>query len=427
MALLPLPEASTSLNCSKRKTGNLKLLSVVLNESHSMQHSNRAPRRQYQPLHSALAGLACLLGPCLWLILPLLVEAASVTKIYGSAVKLPSSIESLCASPQICPDYWDFRPTEGAAIIYGNRAYGSFDSSCLKSTDGARTFSSCPTAYPVTNVFREIDIPGNGSILSIRSEAFTDNRCLLDRSTDGGVSWTQVTIVAAANLRCARYNVNFPGEHMRCVGAICLAVVEQLTSQFDIYRSTDNGDTWALVSIGPVPTNCIFAQNIYFDGTNGVFTCVGTSTGAIDSTRVSVDSGATWAIRIPPANIQNCGQSAILSGHDTGLSQACTTTASTGLRFMSSNAVALTPGSEPTPFAYTAPPNMIGLAGDSISWILSVTSTASFISVTHDGGQGVTRVETTVPIARLAQGRGYEGTMFVSQTTTSPKFIQLFP
>lgn len=388
-----------------------------------MQHSNRAPRRQYQPLHSALAGFACLLGPCLWLILPLLADAGSVSRIYGSAVTLPASIEPLCQAPAVCPDFWDFRPTEGQGVIYGNRAL-SADTSCRKSTDGGRTFTLCPGAYPVTNVGREIDIPGNGAILSMRFENTSANQCALDKSTDAGVSWTTITIVAGAGIQCAPASSQFKGEKLRCVGAICLAYVRPASGRSDIYRSIDNGDTWALVSAGAAPSNCSTAQGLFFDGGVGVATCQRNLSLDATAARVSTDSGASWSYFIAPAGptVDYCGVASNLAGFDTSYALACFNDGTlTAIRFLSTNANVRTPSSQPVlgvaynPFSN---PALFQLNATN-AWIFTVDANSiGHVMFTSDSGQTINEISASVdgtfrPV-RLNQGRIYQGALMVT-------------
>lgn len=386
-----------------------------------MQSVNHSRCRITQPLYSTLAGCALILGSCLWLILPLLVEAASVTKIYGSAVTLPSSIEPLCQAPAVCPDFWDFRPTEGAGIIYGNRAL-SADTSCRKSTDGGRTFTLCPGAYPVTSVGREIDIPGNGAILSLRFENTAQNHCVLDKSTDAGVSWSTITIVAGAGIQCAPASSQFKGEKLRCVGAICLAYVRPASGRSDIYRSIDNGDTWALVSAGAAPSNCSTAQGLFFDGGVGVATCQRNLSLDATAARVSTDSGASWSYFIAPAGptVDYCGVASNLAGFDTSYALACFSDGTlTAIRFLSTNANVRTPGAQPA-FAFNAFSNpALFQLNVTNAWIFTLDSTAvGHVLFTSDSGQTINEISASVDgtfrPTRLNQGRVYQGALMVT-------------
>lgn len=389
-----------------------------------MQHPTRAHHRKYQPLYSTLAGCACLLGPCLWLILPFLADAASVTKIYGSAVTLPSSIEPLCQAPAICPDFWDFRPTEGQGVIYGNRAL-SADTSCRKSTDGGRTFTLCPGAYPVTNVGREIDIPANGAILSMRFEATSANQCVIDKSTDAGVSWTTITIVAGANIQCAPASTQFKGEKLRCVGAICLAYVRNAALRSDIYRSADNGDTWALVSAGAAPSNCATAQGIFFDGGVGVATCHRNISLDATAARVSTDSGASWSYFTAPAlpAVDHCGVASNLAGFDTSYALACFNDGSTltAIRFLSTNANVRIPSSQPfygVAYNPSSNPALFQLNSTN-AWIFTLDSTVTgHVLFTSDSGQTLNEIPASVDgtfrPTGLNQGRIYQGALMVT-------------
>lgn len=400
-----------------------------------MQSAHYSRCRITQPLYSTLAGCALILGPCLWLILPLLVEAASVTKIYGSAVTLPSSIEPLCAAPAACPDFWDLRPTEGSAVVYGDTAFTP-RSTCLKSSDGARVFTACPTAYPVATVGREMDIPADGSLLSLRLAEAAFAGCRLDRSIDAGVSWTTITVVAGANLQCPAMDTSFPGEKMRCNGSICLVYVRSTaTGRLDIYRSTDNGGAWALVSTGAVPSNCTLALDIFFDSSGlAVATCHRTITADTPSTRVSNDFGATWAGITPPALIDFCGRTAVINGPGTSFNQVCYNQGSGGagqaFRYMDQTAVANTPTVQPdlvtigiSPFAA---PNAIALNSTNI-WIFNGYATPTccaagrLMKITATGDviyEIPESLDRSYAPARLYQGRVYQGALMV----TAPYF-----
>lgn len=392
-----------------------------------MQPVDSSCIRRAQSLRRTLTGLSCFLGACLWLILVVSVEAGSVSRIYGAASTLPSSIEPYCSSPQICPEFWDYRPTEGVGIIYGNRAF-SADTTCRKSTDAGRTFTLCPTNYAVTTVGREVDIPANGAILSLRFEAGAFAGCRFDRSVDGGVNWTTVTIVAGANLECAAPNAQFPGESLRCVGTICLAYVRLSTNgRFDIYRSVNNGDTWALASTGNVPVNCTTPQGIYFDGGVGLATCQRNLSSATESARVSVDSGATWTYIISPAapTTDYCSIGSRLTGFDTGYAMACYNngTSLDQLRFLSSNANVLIPTNQPNyggaynPFSN---PQMIELSTGNV-WIFALGSfpaPKAHVLRTVDGGQNLYEIPESVNgtflADRLYQGREYQGALMIT-------------
>lgn len=392
-------------------------------------------RRRTQPLYRTILRCAALLGACLWMILPLLAEAGSVSRIYGAASTLPSSIDPLCAAPAVCPEFWDLRPTEGSAIVYGDMAF-STRSACLKSSDGARTFTDCPTNYPVTTVFRELDIPSNGVILSVRLAEGGFAGCRLDKSTDAGVSWTTITIVAGANLQCPTMDTQFPGEKMRCLGVNCLVYIRSTaTGRLDIYRSTDSGDTWALVSTGNAVSNCGLALNIFFDASGtAIATCHRTISADTATTRVSTDFGATWAYITPPANIDYCGQASVVSGAGTGYGQFCYNTAFNQFRFMDSTAVAFTPTTQPAvgvlpPSPFSAPA-VIQLNSNSI-WVFSgftvpvCCADGHMFLVTVNGDAIIETSDSASRFyapARLYQGRNYQGALLVTAQYNNFRF-----
>lgn len=408
-----------------------------------MLPSDRHRLRIAQPLSRAIAGCAAVLGACLWMTFPLLVEAGSVSRIYGSAVTLPSSIEPLCAAPALCPEFWDLRPTEGSTIVYGDMTYTT-RSACLKSTDGARTFTDCPTNYPVTTAQRELDIPADGSLLSMRLTDGGFAGCRLDRSTDAGVSWTTITIVAGVSLQCAQPDVQFPGEKLRCVGVICLALIRSTAdARNDIYRSTDNGATWALVSTGAAPSNCTSGYHIFFDTGSSLatVTCQRTVSAETDSTRVSNDFGATWSYIIPPANIDYCGRTAVIPGFGTSYSQVCYTSnpgaPGTAFRLMDSTAVTMTVTTPPnvdtigiSPFTF---PTAIALNATNV-WMFNGYATpvccaaGRVMKITANGDAFVEipdSLDRTYAPARLYQGRVYQGALMVTAPYNNFRFALL--
>lgn len=361
----------------------------------------------------------------------------AVTAIFGGSVNQPLDIIPLCSNgPQTCPDFWDLRPTEGSSVVYGSRALGASDNSCLKSTNGARTFSLCPTNYPVTGIARETDIPADGSILSLRFEGNV-GRCTLDRSTDGGVVWSPINIVVGANLQCPTPNVNFVGEVMRCSGSACIAYVQQTgTPRLDLYRSLDNGQTWALVSTGGAISNCAVAQGIFFDGTIGIAGCHRNITGDATAARVSVDGGATWSYITPPANLDYCGTPSQISGFGTGFGFVCLNTTLTSFRLMDSTGVALTPSSQSVPvgtFSPFANPATVQLNSNNIFMFMATTAPVCCATIhsfkIYNGGQDIVETAASIagefPVGRFIQARNYQGSLLATFTSATPHFALL--
>jgi hypothetical protein len=251
----------------------------------------------------------------------------------------PGTPSVLCTSP--CPDFFDVATAEGTGIFYGNRALGASDTSCRKSIDGGVTWPLCSGAYPVSGIAREIDIPSDGRILSLRIQGGV-NACRLDKSTDRGASWTTIDIVTGVNLQCSPYTSAFPGEHLRCVNTICLVLVNNVaTGDHFIYRSTDSGDTWGLVNTQLAPIACATDLNIFFDGSNGVVTCHRYLTGQVTGILVSNGGGAVWTFVTPPANIDFCAQVNSFSGD--GIQVACGNSGVTDIRLMNMSGAATTP------------------------------------------------------------------------------------
>lgn len=369
------------------------------------------------------------------LVIPSSVSHAAVTAVLGSAVVQPADVLPLCAAPLICPDFWDLRPTEGNAVIYGSRA-ALTDNTCLKSVDGARTFSNCPSNYPVTGIPRETDIPADGSILSLRLGETGVGRCTLDRSTDGGAVWTPINVAVGANLQCPGYLGGVGpqrNEVLRCIDVVCLVYVrDQATARLDLYRSSDNGQTWGLVSTGNAAGGCTQAAGIFFDGSTAVAGCWRNISGETSAARRSTDGGVNWTYINPPANLDYCGVPSQIQNFDTSYGFVCTNSAFTSFRLMSSIGTALTPSFQSVPTGSFSPftdPFTFQLDADNIFMFMGTTLPACCNSThmfkIYNGGQDVVEIPLSVAVGYPYQARAYQGSALVSFTSSIPHFALL--
>lgn len=264
--------------------------------------------------------------------------------VNGPQVRGPGIAEILCTAPAECPDYWDTRETEGQGIFYGSNAVATTDTSCFKSTNFGQTWALCPGSYPVSGVGREVDINANGDILSMRFENAAFAGCRLDRSTDGGNSWTTINIVTGANLQCAVISTTFPGGRMYCSHEtnICLARIRNFaTGTLFIYRSGDGGLTWSNQDTY-VPVACQTALNvIVLNDDQSVATCHRYITGG-GGDRYSADS-LSWVAIPPAANIDYCGQATENNATSPPFSMACGNSTITDLRIQFADGSAITP------------------------------------------------------------------------------------
>ena len=238
-------------------------------------------------------------------------SAVSVQNILGVAgngpvVLGPGTISTLCAVPGNCTDLWDVRTIEGEGIFYGDEAFGgSSNAECRKTVDFGVTWNPCPTAYPMTTVPREMDIPSDGSLISLRFEGIAANICRLDKSTDGGNSWATITIATGgggANLQCNPTDGTgrFFAEQLRCIELVCVVLVQDATSQY-IYRSNNSGDTWSLVHTQARVNGW---SGLFFDGTYAF----ASTYDLVFGQAFSIDGGQTWTPQTSASVVdRNCG------------------------------------------------------------------------------------------------------------------------
>lgn len=252
------------------------------------------------------------IGLCLLLSLSgLPTWAASVSQIMGGAVAVPvigtSSAALICQAPAWCPTFFD-NDKLVAGKYYGDAfsSSGGFSNNCHISTDSGGSWTTlCAGAYPTANIPREMDVTANNVLLSLRYEAASNNVCRLDRSVDGGASWTTVTVAAGANTSCLNFNLGYVFERMRCQNSVCLVMVKTTGGvSNDVYKSTDDGATWFLAQTGIA---FWIPAELFYNGSIAVFSFVSGG----DDTLTSTDGGTSWATKSGNlANTTNCGGSA---------------------------------------------------------------------------------------------------------------------
>lgn len=125
------------------------------------------------------------------------------------------------------------------------------------------------------------------------------------RSDDGGVTWTHPerpqpssgAAVSGAILAPAVYGLAISPRNSDVVLATT-GRDSRVPAKNGIYRSTDGARTWALVHQFQ-RANGVFATvgGVVFDQISPVFAIAGSQ----DAVAVSIDSGATWTNRVPPA------------------------------------------------------------------------------------------------------------------------------
>lgn len=285
--------------------------------------------------------------------LPSVSFAASVTQIVGANVGVPvigsGSASIVCTPPAWCPTFFDNDAFTGGKF-YGDAFHssGGLSNNCRVSTNGGATWTTlCAGAYPTADVPREMDVTSNNVLLSFRYESAALNLCRLDRSIDGGVSWSTVTVAAGAGFACLGHNAGYLNERLRCGGGICLAMVNA-AGFTNVYKSTNDGALWTLVHSD---LNAGIPVELWFNGSTGVFT---NNLGGND-VYTTFDGGTTWATQTADvAGTTNCGGAAenVVGPALGGIVIGCLTFPSAGFKMINAAAALGFTPSQPSGFTF---------------------------------------------------------------------------
>jgi photosystem II stability/assembly factor-like uncharacterized protein len=163
-------------------------------------------------------------------------------------------------------------PTGNDVGAVGATLYAGGFATVHRSDDLGQTWTDVTPGLP-SDLF--IVIGGSGDAVVVQA-AFANQ---LWRSTDGGASWGPATTAPAGSGFQLRYEASAPGAMIALSGS---------APNITVYRSADDGDTWAPLASTGLPTTFSQLNDLATDGTrffaafaHGVWT--------------SGDQGATWA------------------------------------------------------------------------------------------------------------------------------------
>ncbi len=183
---------------------------------------------------------------------------------------------------------------------------GGAQAGMLRSTDGGATWTSIngagafnPRHHQVTSVYA-----AGSTIVAATSFADVSNtygNIGLIRSTDGGANWTLVSgnsTTNAPNGLPGGYTLGLAGRQVG--GSDILLTATQFAGTNGIYRSTNGGANWSLVSNTSAGLTSLFTGNnvsnikFAFGANNTAWAAVVTG-GVVNGVYRSGDNGATWA------------------------------------------------------------------------------------------------------------------------------------
>jgi len=225
-------------------------------------------------------------------VLPWHADAGGVNKIVGlsadatgSPAPLPLTITTLCtvscayrASPSLISStrFW--------------AASGQGVGACITSTDGGAVWSACasqPFASGGNEMYAEA---ADGSIIAV-SHTVGPTTCTFKRSTDNAATWnTQFTELVACSPG------NNEGQYLYCLSDGRCEFSTNSTSFYRIYRSSNNGVTWAA---GETASSfCSGGSGAQWNGTVGVIAITQPGCGGGNLTGSYTALADTWALSI---------------------------------------------------------------------------------------------------------------------------------
>lgn len=195
----------------------------------------------------------------------------------------PPVVSTLCLNPSTCARITAVDPSNS------NLVYGTDGTNCRKSTDGGTTWADC-AANPSTVVLPHYAVAQDGEVLAAGNgpggAAF-----IIQRSTDGGVSWSNVFSTATVDGAGATIFT----QKIACASStlICIGGYLSAGNQFIGLSSADGGATWSSTSVG-TSIGTFVGTVISSDGTSGVAP-IRSGDGTVNY-KGGVWDGSAWAL-----------------------------------------------------------------------------------------------------------------------------------
>ena len=178
---------------------------------------------------------------------------------------------------------------------------------CRRSIDSGATWPAC-TAQPFATGANELYAgAADGSVIAVGTTT-GPNTCTVRRSTNNATSWTTVfTLVFNCNAG------NLEGQRLYCLIDGRCEFVGGASGASRVFRSSDNGQTWAAGETGIAP-NCSNA-GLAWDGSAGIAPSEATGCGGGNIARAFLATGDVWADSIAWNGTQgDCWGSIIWNG-----------------------------------------------------------------------------------------------------------------
>jgi hypothetical protein len=330
---------------------------------------------------------------------------------------IPLTLTVMCTVS--CPRY------TAPSFIDSTRFWGSMlggSPNCVTSTDSGATWAGC-TTQPFTSGAKEHYAgASDGSVIAI---ADTGALCTVKRSTDNGATWPTVfTSAFGAGEGCGGSTNG--GYLLICIanGECSFPYINNSPQTCDLLGSTDNGQTWAFLTVGL--TGCVMGHSgAAYDGTDGIMSPNAPSGGTSLSLNTVIGLGGYAKSAVWPVAANTCWGNVAYNGLPHGI---C---------FGTSNSYELRSAAGVLETTFTLPGVLVlsnsgGLGvsiGPNTLYVIAQKTTPSGAVgfwVTRDNGASFGLLGSTGAIGGMREGTAYfaHGCVFASFGTT-PVFTKV--
>lgn len=170
------------------------------------------------------------------------------------------------------------------------RWYGSNQSNCRISVNGARTWSNCPSNPSSTATYNHYAVTNKGTVLAAGNDS-GGTVLRIRRSTDQATTWTTVYNAAPVDVASIYQNQRF---HCAATISLCTFLFRDPGNNIISLTSTDDGQTWTVnASIG---TSNVTTAHTSFANTGAIGQWGVLSADGFSNFRAALWNGATWTL-----------------------------------------------------------------------------------------------------------------------------------
>jgi len=204
-----------------------------------------------------------------WLLFIPTAGNSTVINLYGAVsacdasspgcVNIPLTVVALCGPGVGCPNL------SAPSFTDTNRFWGGGGTSCRTSNNGGSVWGNCTTQPLSSGAMEHYAGAGDGSVIVVGQIGVT---CTIKRSTDNASNWTTV-FTNGSNIGCG--GALSGGSRLKCLsdGNCNFLFNNTNTNLPGLLSSSDNGQSWALTTVGVAGNNPI---SLAWNGSTGILT-----------------------------------------------------------------------------------------------------------------------------------------------------------